>query len=99
MLQGLRDIPEDGRCLRRTCQGADACIRLLEDIFDPRGHEIDRFDRVQLAEVVRTCGRSASVSDAGRKLSSVSRAKLASTNDSDLFRKLPQRFGISHPPQ
>ncbi|MCK5945235.1 MAG: RNA repair transcriptional activator RtcR, partial [Planctomycetes bacterium] len=45
--------------------------------------ELDRFDRVQLAEVVRTCRRHRSMSAAGRELFAASRAKKASSNDSD----------------
>jgi transcriptional regulatory protein RtcR len=55
---------------------------------------IDPFDRVQLAEVVRVCRSSRSLSDAGRKLFSVSRTKKASPNDADRLRKYLARFGL-----
>ena len=56
---------------------------------------IDPFDRVQLAEVVAVCRRSASLSAAGRALFSVSRAEKASGNDADRLRKYLARFGLS----
>lgn len=59
------------------------------------GLEIDRFDRVQLAEVVRVCRSSRSLSDAGRALFAVSRRQKSSTNDADRLRKYLARFGLS----
>ncbi|MEZ6038611.1 MAG: RNA repair transcriptional activator RtcR [Planctomycetota bacterium] len=56
--------------------------------------ELDRFDRVQLAEVVRTCRRHRSLSAAGRELFAASRAKKASSNDADRLRKYLARFGL-----
>ena len=56
--------------------------------------EIDPFDRVQLAEVIRVCRRSRSMSEAGRTLFSASRSRRSSANDADRLRKYLQRFGI-----
>lgn len=56
---------------------------------------IDLFDRAQLAEVIRVCRRSSSLSEAGRTLFAVSRTKRSSTNDSDRLRKYLARFGLS----
>ena len=55
---------------------------------------IDFFDQVQLASVIRVCRDSRSLSDAGRRLFSVSRGLKASTNDADRLRKYLNRFGI-----
>jgi transcriptional regulatory protein RtcR len=57
--------------------------------------EIDRFDRVQLAEVVRVCQASANLSEAGRELFAASRARRSSSNDADRLRKYLARFGLS----
>lgn len=56
---------------------------------------LDLFDRVQLAEVVRVCSTSKSLSDAGRTLFSESRKRRSSTNDADRVRKYLARFGLS----
>jgi transcriptional regulatory protein RtcR len=56
--------------------------------------EIDLFDRVQLAEVVRVCRTSRSLSDAGRRLFAVSRRRKAAPNDADRLRKYLGRFGL-----
>jgi transcriptional regulatory protein RtcR len=56
--------------------------------------EIDPFDRVQLAEVIRVCRRSRSMSEAGRTLFSASRSRRSSANDADRLRKYLQRYGI-----
>jgi len=55
---------------------------------------IDVFDRVQLASVIGVCRNSRSLSDAGRKLFSVSRDRKATVNDADRLRKYLNRFGI-----
>ncbi len=57
--------------------------------------ELDHFDRVQLAEVLRVCARSRSLSDAGRALFSVSRHRRSTTNDADRLRKYLARFGLA----
>lgn len=54
----------------------------------------DPFDRVQLAEVIRVCRRSRSLSEAGRTLFSASRSRRSSSNDADRLRKYLQRYGI-----
>ena len=55
---------------------------------------IDPFDRVQLAETVRICRESRSLSEAGRTLFGVSRLKRSSANDADRLRKYLARFGL-----
>lgn len=55
---------------------------------------LDRFDRVQLEEVVRVCLRAKSLSEAGRQLFAVSRAQRSSTNDADRLRKYLAKFGL-----
>lgn len=56
---------------------------------------IDPFDRVQLAEVVRVCRTSRSLSDAGRRLFAASRLDKHKPNDADRLRKYLLRFGIA----
>jgi transcriptional regulatory protein RtcR len=55
---------------------------------------LDRFDRVQLEEVVRVCKTAKSLSEAGRILFAVSRAQRSSTNDADRLRKYLARFAL-----
>jgi len=57
--------------------------------------ELDRFDRVQLAEVLRVCAGSRSLSEAGRALFSVSRHRRSTTNDADRLRKYLARFRLA----
>ena len=57
--------------------------------------QLDRFDLVQLADVVRVCRAARSLADAGRRLFTISRAKKSgTTNDSDRLRKYLARFGL-----
>jgi transcriptional regulatory protein RtcR len=56
--------------------------------------ELDRFDRVQLTDVVRVCMECESLSEAGRQLFAASRAKRAKLNDADRLRKYLARFGL-----
>ena len=55
---------------------------------------LDRFDRVQLADVVRVCRESRSLSEAGRTLFAASRARRTSKNDADRVRKYLARFAL-----
>jgi len=56
--------------------------------------EIDPFDRVQLAETIRVCRSSRSMSEAGRSLFSASRERKSSPNDADRLRKYLTRFSL-----
>jgi len=70
--------------------------RLLTNVLGPeRAAKLDRFDRVQLAEVVRVCRRAKTLSDAGRQLFNVSRNRKASANDADRLRKYLARFELA----
>lgn len=68
----------------------------LGEVLGREGVEaLDRFDRVQLADVVRVCRSCDSLSAAGRVLFAASRAKRTSLNDADRLRKYLSRFGLS----
>ena len=57
--------------------------------------ELDLFDRVQLAEVVRVCRQSQSLAEAGRMLFNQSRQQKTSVNDSHRVKQYLQKFGLS----
>ena len=57
--------------------------------------ELDLFDRVQLAAVLKVCQESGSLSQAGRTLFSESRKKRKAVNDADRLRKYLARFNLS----
>ncbi len=94
-LDGVRDEIER---LQLNWQGGEAGtaqeVDLAEVMGASKAAELDRFDRVQLAEVVRTCRSSKSLSEAGRELFSVSRQKKKSINDADRIRKYLARFDL-----
>jgi transcriptional regulatory protein RtcR len=77
---------------------SDTCLTAPDDLDRLLGPEalatLDLVDRVQLAEVVRICRKSRSLSDAGRTLYGASRSKRLSTNDADRLRKYLQRFSL-----
>lgn len=68
---------------------------ILEGLLKQGADSIDQFDRVQLAEVVKICRDSKSLSDAGRKLFEVSRASKKNPNDADRLRKYLAKFDLS----
>jgi transcriptional regulatory protein RtcR len=75
--------------------GAGGGADLLEQCLAPQAlAALDPFDRVQLAEVVRVCRKSRSLSDAGRRLFAVSRTLKESSNDADRLRKYLARFNL-----
>lgn len=67
---------------------------LVELLGEERVAGIDPFDQAQLAYVVAVCRRSKSLSEAGRELFAVSRAKRAITNDADRLKKYLAKFGL-----
>jgi transcriptional regulatory protein RtcR len=82
--------------LKRLWSGQrDDAAGILAEVLSPDAlAEIDPFDRVQLAETVRICRRSRSLSEAGRALFTASRARRTSANDADRLRKYLARFGL-----
>ncbi len=62
---------------------------------DEKTAELDRFDNVQLAETIRICRISRTLSEAGRRLFGVSRTHKKSPNDADRLRKYLSRFGLT----
>ncbi|NYT42271.1 sigma 54-interacting transcriptional regulator [Sphingomonas sp. R-74633] len=82
--------------LKRLWSGqSDDGAGILAEVLAPEVlTEIDPFDRVQLAETVRVCRSSRSLSEAGRTLFSASLARRSSANDADRLRKYLARFGL-----
>jgi len=66
----------------------------LGAVLGDKAGQLDQFDRVQLAEVVRVCQRSRSLSDAGRTLFAVSRLARKTANDADRLQKYLARFRL-----
>jgi transcriptional regulatory protein RtcR len=66
----------------------------LPALLGPRAAELDRFDRVQLADVTAVCAAAPSLSAAGRVLFARSRAQRTTRNDADRLRKYLARFGL-----
>ena len=75
--------PDDG--------GDDLLVRVLGA---DKAASLDRFDRVQLADVLRVCAQQPSLSAAGRVLFAQSRQEKARPNDADRLRKYLLRFGV-----
>ena len=78
---------------RNVAQNPDR--RLLIDYLEGSIDKIDPFDIPQLANVIRVCTQSPSLSAAGRTLYSASRAEKKSKNDADRLRKYLERFGLT----
>ncbi len=82
--------------LRASWRGADASG---DDLVTLLGAEtaaaLDRFDRVQLVDVIAVCRTAASLSAAGRALFASSRQGKRSHNDADRLRKYLKRFDLT----
>lgn len=89
-------VAEETERLRKAWRTAedDKDRKLVAEVLG-EGTEIDPFEEVQLAAVIRTCRASATLSDAGRTLFAVSRMQKVSRNDADRLRKYLGRFGLS----
>jgi transcriptional regulatory protein RtcR len=77
-----------------TTSASEANASLASQLLADRMAQLDRFDRVQLEDVVAVCRASRSLSDAGRTLFAVSRTAKSSSNDADRLRKYLARFGL-----
>lgn len=68
---------------------------LVDRILAPAtAADLDRFDRVQLEDVLRVCQSSRNLSDAGRTIFDRSRERRKIANDADRLRKYLARFSL-----
>jgi transcriptional regulatory protein RtcR len=77
-------------------EGTESLVARL--LGPERAAELDRFDRVQLEDVLRVCSGCPTLSEAGRILFSVSRRAKRTSNDADRLRKYLARFGLEWQP-
>lgn len=73
----------------------DQSGKLTDVLSEEQIAAIDPFDRPQLAFVIEVCQNSKSLSEAGRKLFSVSRENKKAVNDSDRIRKYLAKFNLN----
>ena len=86
---------EIGRLKRLWSGQRNDSVDVLAGILAPDAlAQIDQFDRVQLAETIRICRKSRSLSEAGRALFAASRTRRTSANDADRLRKYLARFDL-----
>jgi transcriptional regulatory protein RtcR len=74
-------------------EGAEVDLRAL--LGEEALAEIDLFDQMQLAGVVKVCRAAKTLSDAGRQLYAASRRAKETANDADRLRKYLARFGLN----
>jgi len=78
-----------------TPMGDDDHDAILATVLNDKAREkLDLFDQAQLAFVIRICGESATLSDAGRKLFAATRENRKTANDADRLRKYLARFDL-----
>jgi transcriptional regulatory protein RtcR len=93
---GVEDVEQELEGLRALWRtAADPAASPLEPLLGARLAALDRFDRVQLEEVVRVCRSARNLSDAGRTLFAASRTEKAHPNDADRLRKYLARYGLT----
>ena len=68
---------------------------LLHEVLESaRIAELDRFERVQLTDVLQVCRSALTLSEAGRTLFAASRKRKTTQNDANRLRKYLARYGI-----
>jgi transcriptional regulatory protein RtcR len=90
-------VEEEIAQLRRSWRTTSAAegAGVLRKYLKPEAVEgLDRFDAVQLEEVLKVCEAARTLSDAGRALFAASRKKKKVANDADRLRKYLARFGL-----
>ncbi len=99
-------VQEELGRLRRDWDEADASahqhtrpandIAVLQEVLTREAvTQLDRFDRVQLADVLRVCKASKTLSEAGRVLFAASRKQRKTTNDADRLRKYLAKYELT----
>ncbi len=91
-------VDEEIERLQRDWAGStrepDADRFARQILGDDAWRDLDRFDRVQLADVLQVCSRATSLSEAGRTLFAESRKRKKSSNDADRLRKYLARYDL-----
>lgn len=90
----VEQVDEEIARLRRQWRGDTAPGRAQALLGDDAWNALDRFDRVQLDDVLAICARARTLSQAGRELFAASRTQKAKANDADRLRKYLARFGL-----
>ena len=96
----VREVDEEIERLRHGWHagtgddGDQAATSWTRRLLGSEADALDRFDQVQLEQVLRVCADSASLSEAGRALFAESRKRKRSSNDADRLRKYLARFGL-----
>ena len=68
---------------------------LLHEVLEPaQMAELDRFERVQLTDVLQVCRAARTLSEAGRRLFAASRKRKTTQNDANRLRKYLARYAI-----
>ena len=92
------DVAEEIDRLRASWGSKDGDAPQSDIVIDVLGETaaggLDRFDRVQLADVLTLIRECKNLSEAGRRLFAVSRASKKKPNDADRLRKYLDRFGV-----
>jgi transcriptional regulatory protein RtcR len=69
--------------------------QLLHKHLGAKANDLDLFDQIQLAAIIRVCQQCSSLSEAGRKLYAISRIQRGVVNDADRLRKFLAKFDLS----
>lgn len=72
----------------------DDDAQLVREVLPEGADQVDLFDLGQLADVIRVCRASSSLSAAGRQLFAISRGKRKVQNDADRLRKYLAKFDL-----
>lgn len=83
------------RAIWSAAPAASTTSRIAQVLTAEAAAALDRFDAVQLEDVLAVCQTSASLSAAGRSLFGRSREQKRVTNDADRLRKYLARFGLA----
>ncbi len=88
----VEDVDEEIRRLEAAWTRTVRETRLVDRLLGAA--ELDRFDRVQLEDVLAVCVASRSMAEPGWRLFALSRTRRKTVNDGDRVRKYLAKFGI-----
>jgi transcriptional regulatory protein RtcR len=87
-------VAEELSRLIENAPAAGSTELVVRTLGAERAAKLDRFDRVQLEDVLGVCQSARNLSAAGRELFAASRSERTSVNDADRLRKYLARFDL-----
>ncbi|HHJ19060.1 MAG TPA: AAA family ATPase [Gammaproteobacteria bacterium] len=90
----IQRLSDDWRCFQEQNPAPQHDEVLVKVLGTEATQQLDLFDKIQLANVIRICQASHTMAEAGRTLFNISRTNKTNINDSHRIRQYLHKFGL-----